>query len=249
MSVAWMIAISSAAASLGVVAGTAMVLLGSAERCRRVLPHLVSFAVGTLLGSAFLGLLPTAIRGNSPNLVLAVTLAGILCFFLLEKYLIWRHCHRADCAVHTASGPIIIVGDAFHNFVDGVIIAAGFLQSPALGISTTLAVIAHEVPQEVGDFGVLLHSGYGRLQAFLYNSLSASATLVGAFIAYLTVGNVSQIMPYLLAFSAASFLYIGIADLIPTLNRDTHPASGLKQFALVMGGVIVIAALRAANHE
>ena len=249
MSVGWMIAGGSVAASFGVVAGAGLVLVGGNDRCRRALPHLVSFAVGTLLGSAFLGLLPTALRVGPINSVLGITLAGILLFFLLEKYLLWRHCHRADCAVHTASGPIIIVGDAFHNFVDGVIIAAAFLESAPLGISTTLAVIAHEVPQEVGDFGVLLHSGYGRLEAFLYNSLSASTTIAGAFLAYIAVGHATRMMPYLLAFSAASFLYIGIADLIPSLNRDTHPASGLRQFVLVMAGVGIIAALRAASHS
>jgi zinc and cadmium transporter len=248
MSIPWMIAISSAAASLAIVAVTGLAVLGNAERSQRALPYLISFAVGTLLGSAFLGMLPTAIHGENSRLVLAITLAGILCFFLLEKYLIWRHCHGAECAVHTASCPIILVGDAFHNFVDGVIIAAGFLESAALGLATTLAVIAHEVPQEVGDYGVLLHSGYSRWQAFLYNALSGSTTLAGAAIAYLAVGQAKNTMPYLLAFSAASFLYIGIADLIPTLNRNTHPASGLKQFALVLGGVGVIAALRAASE-
>lgn len=249
MDTVWMIGIASVAASFAVVVVTGLVLLGGAERCRRMLPHLVSFAVGTLLASAFLGLLPGALRGGAVNSVLGVTLAGILVFFLLEKYLIWRHCHRADCAVHAASGPIILVGDAFHNFVDGVVIAAAFLESAPLGISTTLAVMAHELPQEVGDFGVLLHSGYGRLQAFLLNFLSASTTIAGAALAYITVGQATRVMPYLLAISAASFLYIGAADLIPSLNRDAHPASGLRQFALVLAGVGVIAALKAASHS
>jgi zinc and cadmium transporter len=248
MDVVWMIAIASMAASLGVVAVTGLVLVGGAEWCRRALPYLVSFAVGTLLASAFLGLLPSALRGGAVNSVLGVTLAGILMFFLLEKYLIWRHCHSADCAVHAASGPIILVGDAFHNFVDGVVIAAAFLESAPLGISTTLAVMAHELPQEVGDFGVLLHSGYGRRQAFLLNSLSATTTIAGAALAYLGVGQATRVMPYLLAVSAASFVYIGAADLIPSLNRDPHPASGLRQFALVLAGVGIIAALKAASH-
>jgi zinc and cadmium transporter len=249
MSVGWMIVVASLAASLGVVAGTGVVLLGGVEWCRRLLPYLVSFAVGTLLGSAFLGLLPGALEGAAAASVLPLTLAGLLLFFLLEKYLIWRHCHQAQCEVHAASGPIILVGDAFHNFVDGVVIAAAFLESPALGISTSLAVIAHEVPQEVGDFGVLLHSGYGRLQAFVYNSLSASTTLAGAAAAYLAVGLATRLMPYLLAVAAASFIYIGAADLIPSLHRETQPQSGLRQFALVLAGVGVIAVLKATSQS
>lgn len=128
-------------------------------------------------------------------------------------------------------------------------IAGAFLESVPLGVSTTLAVMAHELPQEVGDFGVLLHSGYRRLQAFLLNSLSATATLLGAGLAYIAVGQTSRAMPYLLAVSAASFLYIGSADLIPSLNRDSHPASGLRQFLLVLAGVGIIAALKAATRS
>jgi zinc and cadmium transporter len=248
MTISWMIAVASLAASLGVIAAAALVLAGGEAFCRRVTRPLISFAVGTLLGSAFLGLLPGALRGSNASSILAVTLAGFLMFFLLEKWLIWRHCHQPGCEVHSASGVLILVGDGFHNFVDGVVIAAAFLESAPLGISTTLAVIAHEVPQEVGDFGILLHSGYGRLRALLYNSLAATTTILGAALAYVAVAQVARIVPYVLAVSAASFLYIGAADLIPSLNRDSHPASGLRQFALVLAGVGVIAALRAANH-
>jgi zinc and cadmium transporter len=248
MAVGWTIIVAAFLASLGVVAASALLLVGGQRLCQRLVPRLVSFAVGTLLAGAFLGLLPGALAGAGAPPILFTTLIGILVFFLLEKLLIWRHCHRAGCEVHTASGTLILVGDAFHNFVDGVVIAAAFLESATLGLSTTLAVIAHEVPQEVGDFAILLNSGYTRTRAFVYNSLSAATTLVGAGVAYVAAVQVQQIVPFVLALSAASFIYIGAADLIPSLNRDTRPASGLEQFALVLVGVALIAALRSATH-
>ncbi len=244
MRIGWMIFVAAFAASLGVVTASASLLLVGQQLCQRLVPRLVSFAVGTLLGAAFLGLLPGALADAKAPPVLLTTLVGILVFFLLEKMLIWRHCHRADCEVHTASGTLILVGDAFHNFVDGAVIAAAFLQSAPLGLSTTLAVIAHEVPQEVGDFAILLNSGYTRARAFLYNSLSATTTLAGAGVAYIAVVQVQQMVPYILAISAASFIYIGAADLIPSLHRDTRPASGIEQFVLVVAGVALIAALK-----
>jgi zinc and cadmium transporter len=244
MPVGWLIILAAFIASLGVVAASGLLLLAGQQLCRNLVPRLVSFAVGTLLAAAFLGLLPGALADARASPVLLTTLIGILVFFLLEKLLIWRHCHRAGCEVHATSGTLILVGDAFHNFVDGVVIAAAFLQSIPLGISTTLAVIAHEVPQEVGDFAILLDSGYSRARAFLYNSMSASTTLAGAGIAYVAVVQVQRIVPFILALSAASFIYIGAADLIPSLHRDTRPASGWEQFVLVLAGVALIAALK-----
>ncbi len=248
MSLGWSISIAAFAASLGVVSATALLLLLGDRVVAHLVPRLVSFAVGTLLGAAFLGLLPEALRSASPRAVLLTTLVGLLAFFVLEKLLIWRHCHDENCSVHDASGRLILFGDAFHNFADGVVIASAFLQSPVLGVSTTLAVIAHEVPQELGDFGILLNSGFGRVKAYAYNSLSAATTMLGAWLGYLAVTEVQHAVPYVLAVSAASFLYIGIADLIPALHRDTSPRSSAEQVFLVMVGVALIALLRHTGH-
>jgi zinc and cadmium transporter len=248
MSAGWSIFVASFIASLGVVTASAVLLLAGQQSFQNLIPRLVSFAVGTLLGGAFLGLLPCALAGAAAAPILLTTLIGILVFFTLEKLLIWRHCHRAGCETHDASGMLIVVGDAFHNFVDGIVISAAFLQSAALGISATLAVIAHEIPQEVGDFAILLNSGYSRARAIVYNMLSASTTLAGAGLAYVAVGEVQQVVPFVLALSAASFVYIGVADLIPTLHRDTHPASGVEQLVLVVAGVALIATLRSVFH-
>ena len=244
----WLIAVAALIASVGVVAASALLLLAGAQLSRTLTPRLVSFAVGTLLASAFLGLLPGALAGADASSILLTTFIGILAFFSLEKLLIWRHCHQAGCEIHAVSGTLILAGDAFHNFVDGVVIASAFLQSTALGISTTLAVVAHEVPQEVGDFGILLNSGYSRSQAFVYNSLSASTTLLGAGLAYVAVGQVRQIVPFVLAVSASSFLYIGMADLIPNLHRDTRPASAWEQLLLIVAGAFLIAVMRIATR-
>jgi zinc and cadmium transporter len=248
MPVGWSISLAAFIASLGVVIVCALLLLAGDELRTRLVPRLVSFAVGTLLAAAFLGLLPGALAGAGARPVLLTTLIGFLAFFLLEKLLIWRHCHAAGCKIHDASGTLVLVGDAFHNFVDGVVIAAAFLQSGALGISTTFAVVAHEVPQEVGDLAILLNSGYSRTKAFLYNSLSATTTLAGAIVGYVAVVQAQQLVPFVLAVSAASFLYIGAADLIPSLHRDTHPASAVEQVVLILAGVALIAVLRSAAH-
>lgn len=224
MSVGWSIAISALLASVGVVAAATLLLLAGTRTLSALTPRLVSFAVGTLLASTFLGLLPGALAGADAAQILPTTMAGILGFFLLEKLLIWRHCHQPGCEIHSASGTLILVGDGFHNFVDGVVIASAYLQSTALGVSATLAVVAHEAPQEAGDFGILLHSGYSRVRAVLFNLLSACSTILGAGVAYVAVRQAEQVVPFVLAVSAASFLYIGMADLIPNLHRDTRLA-------------------------
>ncbi len=245
----WSIAVAAFIASIGVVAASALLLLASRQLSQKLVPRLVSFAVGTLLASAFLGLLPGALEDAGASPVMLTTLVGILVFFSLEKLLLWRHCHQPECRLHDASGTLILVGDGFHNFVDGVVIASTFLQSWELGTSATVAIIAHEVPQEVGDFAILLHSGYTRARAFAYNSLSASTTLLGAALAYFAVAQVQHIIPFILAVSAASFLYIGMTDLIPALHRNTQPSSVLQQLVLVFAGVILIAVLRNATFR
>ena len=230
--------------SLGAIAGAAAVLLFPAAIRTRLLPGLISYATGTLLGAAFLGMIPAALDRAPARAVSGTVLAGIVLFFVLEKFVLWRHCHESDCAAHGRPAPLILFGDAFHNFVDGAVIAAAFLSSIPLGVATSLAVIAHEVPQEVGDFGILLDSGYDRGRALLLNTLSSAATLPGAVIAYFWLDAVQHAVPFILALSAASFVYIAAADLIPSLHRQVAPAASIRQLMLLLAGIGTIALLR-----
>jgi zinc and cadmium transporter len=227
--------------SIGAVTGAA-VLLFFPEGIRKVLvPWLISYATGTLLGAAFLGMIPAGLSRAPAAKLMATVLAGIVLFFVLEKLVLWRHCHDSECEIHGRAGPLILIGDAFHNFVDGVVIAAAFLTSIPLGIAASFAVIAHEIPQEIGDFAILLDNGYGRMKAFVLNTLSAAATLPGAVVAYFWLGETRGAVPYILAISAASFIYIAAADLIPGLHRQVTLAASLGQLALLLAGIGTIA--------
>jgi zinc and cadmium transporter len=227
--------------SFGAIAGAALFLYFPDGIRKVLLPCLISYATGTLLGAAFLGMIPSGLEQAPANLVMATVLAGMVLFFVLEKLVIWRHCHQADCEIHGRAAPLILIGDAFHNFVDGVVIAAAFLNSVPLGIATALAVIAHEVPQEVGDFAILLDNGYSRSRALLLNGLSSSTTLPGALMAYFWLGETREAVPYILAISAASFIYIAAADLIPALNRQVTLVASVRQFVLLLAGIGTIA--------
>lgn len=206
--------------SAGAMTGAALLLAFPDTIRKRLLPCLLSYATGTLLGAAFLGMLPKALEKAAPVAVTGTVLAGIVAFFILEKLIVWRHCHEQDCEAHGhEGGALILLGDAFHNFVDGVVIAAAFLVSPALGVATALAVIAHEIPQELGDFAILLASGMSKTRAFAYNLLSSLATLPGVLIGWYWLAEVRQAIPFVLAISAASFIYIAVADLVPGRHR------------------------------
>ena len=231
------------------VACAALLLLVPEDHHPRILPHGVSFALGALLSVAFLDLLPDALRtAGSEHIesLLATVLMGILGFFLLEKLLIWRHCHADHCETHSGdhfhqpAGTLIVVGDAIHNFVDGILIAAAFLTDINLGIITSLAVAAHESPQEVGDFAILLQSGYGRGKALAYNLLSSLATMVGGILAYYSLEHIHGWLPYILALAASSFIYIAVADLIPSLHQKTTARAAFQQISLIVAGVLVI---------
>lgn len=230
--------------SVGAIGGAALFLLFPRRVREQLVPFLVSYATGTLLAAALLGLLPRAIEQGGLMPGLGGLLAGLVIFFVLERLLIWRHCHiEGACEVHGSTGYLILVGDALHNFVDGIVIAAAFLASVPLGIATGVAVIAHEVPQEVGDFAVLLESGFERRRALYWNLVSGSATIPGALLAYVALQQMQEIVPMILALSAASFLYIGLADLIPGLHRRIGPEPGLIQLLLLLTGVATILAL------
>jgi zinc and cadmium transporter len=182
-----------------------------------------------------LAILPEALDHLSPERVFGTLLGGILIFFVLEKLVLWRHCHIHDCEVHDGSVFPVLIGDAFHNFVDGAVIAAAVMTSVPLGVSTALAVAAHEIPQEVGDFAILLHAGYSRRRALLLNVTSGLASAVGALVALFALKLVPVVLPYCLALAAASFLYVAMADLIPGLHRGRTDAHSLRQILLIAG--------------
>jgi zinc and cadmium transporter len=205
----------------------------------------------------------------------ATILVGILLFFVLEKLLVWRHCHSHACeahgeeshneqhqhahehghshsirpAGHRPAGMFIILGDSIHNFVDGVLIGAAFLTDVQLGIVTSLAVAAHEIPQEVGDFAILLHSGYKRGEALLYNILASLSTVVGGVLAYFSLGDLHHILPYFLTLAASSFIYIAVADLIPSLHQKTDIKTSLQQIGFILAGVVLILVMQGIAHR
>jgi zinc and cadmium transporter len=220
----------------GLLLASGVLLISDSARVR-IVPWLVSYAVGALLGVSMLALLPASLDRLPSRTVFATLLGGILLFFVLEKLVLWRHCHIHDCEVHESSVFPVLVGDAFHNFVDGAVIAAAVMTSVPLGVSTALAIAAHEIPQEVGDFAILLHAGYSRARALLLNVMSAAASALGAVAAFVAFDVVPRTLPYFLALAAASFLYVAMADLIPGLHRGRTDAGSLRQILLIAAGV------------
>jgi zinc and cadmium transporter len=241
MTLAWIIGASIAGGVLSACAAAAALLVRPSW-----VPMLVSFAIGALLGAAFLEVIPHAFEYGDPHTAAASILGGILAFFLLEKLLLWRHSHDDHEAGHDhgRSGTLIVVGDTVHNFLDGVLIAAAFLQGTELGIITALAIVAHEIPQEVGDFIILLNSGYSRARAFALNVLSSCGTLVGGVLGYYTLQVIRQWEPVLLGFVAASMIYVAVADLIPGLHKRPELRATLSQTLLIAAGIAAIALVR-----
>lgn len=219
--------------------------------------RLVSFAVGALLGAVFLELIPHALEEAPVQQVMVTVLCGLLAFFLLEKLVLWRHSHGEEAgdapdktgahahhvAVHEGgrSGLMILIGNSVHNFCDGIVIAASFLSGPALGVATTLAIVAHAIPQQVGDFAVLLISGFRRGKAFAFNITTGLATVAGGLAGYFFLAPMQQLLPVVLALAGASLLYVSVADLIPTLHRHPQPVETLKQLLLIILGIAIIA--------
>lgn len=255
----WIIVASLFGGALSVLCAAAFALTARAAW----IPALISYAIGALLGAAFLEILPHAFENESASVVAATVLAGILGFFILEKLVLWRHCHAEDCEVHSdehaaahgghghshgyaagndhgRSGMLILIGDSFHNFVDGILVAAAFMESTELGIVTALAVIAHEIPQEVGDFLILLHSGYSKTRALVLNLVSSLAMLAGGLLAYFALQALQGWINSMLAIAAASMIYVAVADLIPGLHRRTELRATLQQALLIALGVASI---------
>lgn len=266
----WIILFTAIGGFLSALAASLFLVVPDRVRTR-VLPHLVSFATGALLSAALLGLLPHAIEsaGISQTHEIGLTLlGGLLLFFVLEKMVLWRHCHADVCEVHVnpephahvhahghshnhahrnhdhgrdrASAMLILIGDGFHNVLDGVLIAAAFMTDVHLGVVTAMAVCAHEIPQEVGDLAILLNGGMGRLRALTLNLLTSVTSVLGGVAAYFAMAQVQEVLPYVIAIAASSFLYIAVADLIPGLHRKVDPGSGVWQFLYIVLGVVVI---------
>ena len=243
----WIVLTCVAGGVLSAAAAGAFALKVSAAR----VPMLISFAVGALLGAVFLDILPHAF-GEAENVrtMAATVLGGILLFFVLEKLVLWRHCHEEQCEAHDPHRPagdqgrsalMITIGDTVHNFVDGVLIAAAFLADVQVGIVTALAIIAHEVPQEVGDFLILLHSGYSKRKAFAVNLLTSVAMVLGGILGYAALSALEQWIPTLLGLAAASMLYVSVADLIPGLHKRPELHHSVAQVVLIGIGIATIA--------
>lgn len=253
MSTLAIIVIATALSGLLSAACAVVVLLLPGRLRARGLPHLVSFATGALLGAALLALLPHAIEGAGEGGAHGIGLAlvgGLLLFFVLEKLVLWRHCHgeHHDDPHEQAAAWLVLVGDALHNALDGVLIAAAFLTDFNLGIATALAVAAHEIPQEVGDFAVLLNAGWSRARALWCNFATSLTAVVGGVAAWFSLQPVLGVLPWVLAVAAASLLYVAVADLIPGLHRRSDLRSSLMQSTLIGAGVLIIALIERSAH-
>jgi zinc and cadmium transporter len=263
----WIILVTLLSGVLSVLSAGLFLALPARQR-EAALPHLVSFATGALLGAALLALIPHAVIGAGSERVHQVgiaLIAGIALFFVLEKFLLWRHCHDDHCDEHTvnedghppangsprehvherarrsASGSLVLVGDALHNVLDGVLIAAAFLTDVHLGLVTAVAIMAHEIPQEVGNFAVLLHSGMSRARALALNLLASLSAVIGGVVGFFALEQSLALLPFALAVAAASLLYIAVADLIPGLHRRIDPRSSVTQVVLIGLGVALVA--------
>jgi zinc and cadmium transporter len=215
-----------------------VIFIGFSKRLLfRIIALLVAFAVGAMLGSAFLHMLPESLEENEKSLnVFSLVVIGFILFFIIEKFIQWRHCHEEECKIHAAAY-LNIIGDAVHNFIDGAVIATSFMSNIDLGIATTIAIILHEIPQELGDFSVLIHSGMNVRKALFYNLLSALTAVIGALISYFFISNLPSLTMFLVPIAAGGFIYIAAVDLIPELHKERNMASSLTQLLLILLGI------------
>jgi zinc and cadmium transporter len=238
-----LVAILASVTVVSLISFVGVIFIGLKESLlRRIVMVLVGFASGTLLGGAFFDLLPEAVNMiNPPITIFYFVILGIIVFFCIEKFLYWRHCHEEKCQVHTFAY-ISLVGDGVHNFIDGMIIAATFVFSFELGFITTLAVISHEIPQEMGDFGVLIYAGLSKTKALTYNFISALTAILGAIVTYYVVylrNNYALLVP----FAAGGFIYIAATDLMPELHKKSHAGESIIQLLSILLGLGLMAYL------
>jgi zinc and cadmium transporter len=239
-----LIAILASVTIVSLISFVGLVFIGLKENLlNRILTILIGFASGSLLGNAFLHLLPEAVE-QLPTTTFYYTIIGIVFFFGLEKFLYWRHCHEGKCPVHMFVY-LNLFGDGIHNLIDGMIVAATYLASFQLGFTTTLAVIFHEIPQEVGDFGVLIYGGLGRRKALTYNFISALTAILGALVTYYLV-IIQNLSALLLPFAAGGFIYIAATDLLPELHKKPEPSAAFTQLISIISGIVLMAYLKIA---
>lgn len=218
--------------------------------------YFVSFAVGTLLGAAFLEIIPHAYElSRDLHQISLIVLVGILIFFILEKLLVWRHCHGSHCENHSPvvnhdvkKGSILIIGDCFHNFIDGILIASAFIVDINLGLITALAIIVHEIPQEISNFSILINSGYSLSRTLLMNVITGFAMIIGAILAYFVLNDLEFLIPIILAFAASSMIYVAISDLIPSLHKKVEIKQTFQQTFSIFLGVLIIYFLHSLIH-
>ncbi len=207
------------------------------------LAQAIAFAGGFLLGVSFFHLLPEVLARKSPNSTFLFFFIGFLAFYLLERFLLWHHCHKKDCPTHPFTY-LNLYGDGLHNFIDGVIIAGGYLSGIGFGIVVTLATIAHELPQEIGDFFLLVYGGFSKKKALFYNYLSAVTAVLGAIFGYFLFSQISSLLPYLLAIAAGNFAYIAASDIIPELHKEENLKKSFISFLFFLFGFVIIFLLR-----
>lgn len=246
----FLIIIFSLIGSILAISLAGIFLLFPSQVREKIIPCLIAYATGILLSVSFVGIIPEALENfNNINSVFFTILIGIILFFLLEKLIVWRHCHNSECELHSSHGIIILIGDAFHNFIDGVMITAAFFSSISLGVMVSISTILHEIPQEVGDFAILLDSGYSRTKAFIYNFLSGLSTLLGAILSYFALENLYKLLPFIMAISAASLIYIALVDLSPELHRKIGFKETIRQILLIFLGIITIILFKKFLHH
>ncbi len=223
-----------------------IITIGLKMNPQKITFYLISLVSGTMVGGALIHLIPEAMEAQSPHMFMSISL-GVFIFFVLEKLLIWRHCHHHQNP-HDHKRPVaaamVITGDAVHNFIDGVIIASAFLAGPTIGFSITLAILLHEIPQELGDFGILIHGGYTTRQALTANLLTATSSFAGAIITYFFLNTSALVHFYVLPVAAGGFLYIALADLIPQLHEQVSFRQTIEQIILVAVGFLMMVLLK-----
>ena len=211
----------------------------------KILILLVSLSAGSLMGGAFFHLIPETLTECrnflSPSVYI---LTGFCVFFMLERILRWHHCHKIGCEIHPPLGHLNLVGDGVHNIIDGLVIIAAFTISPKLGIPVALSIAFHEIPQEIGDFGVLLYAGFKKSKALFYNFLTALSVILGVILGYFLLGRIESVNQFLLPFAAGSFIYIAASDLIPELHKEINLAKSLLIFLIFLIGLILMLGLK-----